>query len=388
MIGPLCFEGDDFYDALHADLAGARRRVWLEFYIFRLDRVGRRVLRRLRTLADRRGVEVRLLLDGIGSRADIEAIRTFLSGSSVELQVYKPVTLFSMFRSGMHRRNHRKLVLIDGRVCWIGGINIKEEISMHWHGSTRWRDTMLRIQREPDLRRFFRHLSTNMFLLFETVRHKVYPLTVGNVFQRLSVRNLRLLAVLRRHARRRAADAGAALSLHTTILHRERARFRRDYMAMLRQARQKILLCTPYFVVDRRLVRLLCRKAQSGVDVRLMTAGTTDVWSARQAGRATYARLLRAGVQIYEFQGRIFHAKQTLADDRYYIGSGNFDFRSFLHNQETMVLGRGAEMRLALEAQWNRDANECHRISVREWKRRSMLERITERMSRAFRYYL
>lgn len=388
MIGPLVFEGDDFYDALHADLAGARRRVWMEFYIFRLDRVGKRVLRRLRVLADRRGVQVRLLLDGIGSRADIDGIRSFLAGSSVELQIYKPVTLFSAFRSGMHRRNHRKLVLIDGSVCWIGGINIKEEISMHWYGPERWRDSMLRIQREPDLRRFFRHLGTNMFLIFETVRLNVYPLTVGNVFQRLSVRNLRLVAVLRKHARRRYSDPGASVALHTTILHRERARFRHEYMAMLRQATQRILICTPYFVADRRLVRLLCRKAQAGLDVRLMTAGTTDVWSARQAGRASYARLLRAGVQVFEFQGRIFHAKQTLADDRYYIGSGNFDFRSILHNQETMVLGRGAGMRLALEAQWNRDANECHRITVREWKRRSILERITERLSYAFRYYL
>lgn len=382
------FEGDRFYDALIGDLQKAERSVMMEFYIFNGDRTGKELLSILKRLAMQRGVQVRLMVDGIGSRMDLPAIEAALAGSGVELVVYKPLTVFSVFRSGMHRRNHRKLVLIDRRICYIGGMNIMDENSLRLFGPERWRDTMLRIQKDVQNRSFFRFLFAGMLLLFESVRAGVYPLSVPHLIK-LRGHRLRSMAALRMRLMQwhRRLNQTEPL-LYTTLFRRDRARYRKEYFAYLRSAKHRIFLSSPYFVADHKLSRLLRMKARKGVDVRILTAGTTDVWSARQAGRSTYAALLRAGVRVYEMQGRVFHAKQSLIDEAAFIGSGNLDYRSFLHNQEVMVRCKNPDITKGLLLQWGKDVNEAREIHLPEWRRRGWWQKVSEKLCYAFRYYL
>jgi cardiolipin synthase len=384
----LFFEGDHFYDALMDDLRQAERSVLMEFYIFNYDHWGQRFLSVLKDLSVHHGVHVRLLLDGIGSRSSLPAIEAFLSGSGVELAVYKPLSFFSLFRSGMHRRNHRKIVLIDRRICYIGGMNIKDENSHRLFGPSRWRDTMMRIEKNDSNRPFFRFIFAGMILLFQSVRYGVYPLSLSNLL-RAGGKSIRSLAFYRfrlRQLHRRSVSSEP--ELYTTLFRRDRAFYRRSFFRLLRSAERRIFLSSPYFVADQRMLRVLRARARSGVDVRILTAGTTDVWSARQAGRATYDALLRSGVRVFEMEGRIFHAKQSLIDDVSIVGSGNLDYRSFLHNQEVMVQSRDPVLARALALQWGIDMNEAREIHLPEWKRRSVWQKITEKLCYAFRYYL
>lgn len=384
----LFFEGDHFCDALIDDLRRAERSVLMEFYIFNYDHSGTHLLSVLKDLSVNHDVHVRLMLDGIGSRSALPAIYAFLAGTGVELAVYKPVSLFSIFRSGMHRRNHRKIVLIDRRICYVGGMNIKDENSHRLSGPSRWRDTMMRIEKNDRNRSFFRFLFAGMLLLFQSVRYGVYPLSLSNML-RVRAKSIRSIAALRVRLKQwHRRSILTEPNLYTTLFRRDRASYRRNYFRLLRSAKKRMFLSSPYFVANHRLTRLLRMKARSGVDVRILTAGTTDVWSARQAGRATYDALLRSGVRVFEMEGRVFHAKQSLIDDVSVIGSGNLDYRSFLHNQEVMVQCTDPDLAKSLILQWGIDINEAREIHLSEWRRRSLWQKISEKLCYGFRYYL
>ena len=384
----LFFEGDDFFDALLRDIGSARRSVLIEFYIFEYEIWGVTLLQKLRQISKFSKVKVRLLVDGIGSRSSLPAISQYVKDSNIELNVFKPVSLFSMFRSGMHRRNHRKIVLIDRRIAYVGGMNVKDEHSQKLVGDIRWRDTMMRIERTEKNHRFFRSLFAGMVFLFQSVLLGVYPLSPAKLWK-VKTKSVRSKTVLRRRLSQWYKRAELTQPhLYTTLFRRDRARYRSNYFELLRAAKRRIFLCSPYFIADLRLLRLLRAKAKEGVDVRVLTAGRTDVLTARQAGRSTYGFLLKSGVRIYEMSHRVFHAKQSIIDDSALVGSGNLDYRSFLHNQEVMVHCRDIRTVRSLLVQWGKDVNESDEIEFAIWRRRSLWQKVNEKLCYGFRYYL
>ena len=344
-------EGDVLFDAMLADISAARERVWMESYIFADDAIGRELVERLAECAAR-GVEVRVRVDAVGSRFG------FSGGSAKRLGT-------SGARFGwchpwewrrpwvFHRRNHRKLLIVDDRAAYLGGFNISECNSRRVYGDTRWRDTHVR-------------------LAGPVVRE------AAAAYEAFARRDLEW-----------CGDVARSLYLLTNHAHGCRHHLRCVLRQRFAAARERIWLTTPYFVPDSGTRRRLCAAARRGVDVRVLVPGKSDVWLVQWAGRAAYSQLLRAGVRVFEYEPRVLHAKALLVDgDWSTIGTANFDYRSFFINYELNLVAHSPQMNAALAALFEEDLRVSREIVPRRWASRALPHRFAELIGWSARRWL
>ena len=366
----LFWEGDQFYQSLIEDIDQSHMSICVESYIFHSDHTGERVIQALLRAA-RRGVRIRVLVDGVGSFPPWNLRRHFKS-TTAAFRVFKPVGFFSALKSGFHRRNHRKLILIDDTVAYTGGMNIGDELSREIRGARRWRDNMMRVE-DGD----FYLLKQSFEEIWSYAGKKSFGLMPRS---RISKKYLNRLSPFSQHC----PDI-FFLSNHSRALRRAQ---RQLLVQLIKRARDRIYIGSAYFIPARSILWLLRRKSAQGVDVRIITAGKSDVWLARQAGRSTYSRLLKHGIRIFEFPDRMYHAKMTIIDDRFMIGSTNMDYRSFLHNLEVDAwVCRKDTVQAAVE-QWHVDEAQSFRIHLKRWKNRGWIEKLLEKIAFLLRFYL
>lgn len=288
-----------------AAITRATRSVELETYIYADDRTGRAFLQAL-TGAAKRGVCVRVLADSYGSLTLAESFFAPLTAAGGTVKFFNPLR-FQRF--GV--RNHRKLLVCDAETAFIGGANIADDYS--GDGVSRgWFDTVTQLE-DPalaaPLRAEFEHLFHNAD--FNIARRKLRP------FRPL------------RHREN-------AVKIFAVKPGRGASGFQRALHSRLETARN-VDFITPYFLPNRRLRKLLGRVVKRGGRVRLILPAKSDVPIARSAAHVYYARLLRAGVEIYEYQPQILHAKLYRVDDAVFAGSSNLDVRSLMLNYELMM---------------------------------------------------
>jgi len=307
----LLHRGDDHFERLQRELRAARREVSVEMYQIRPDAVGRRFCDALESVARRR-VRVRLLVDSFGS-ARVREWMPDLRRAGVEVRWYNPWSP----RRHPFLRTHRKLVVVDGRVAYLGGINVAEEFSEARHGEAAWRDVALWAGGP---------LATVLRRQFEGAWLAQGGRAGG--FMPVDPARGPLCAV----AGGRDGRSG----------HGE------AYLALASLATTELLLATPYFIPDRRLRGALGDAAARGVRVRVVIPRLCDIGPFKHAGRRLYADLLRAGVEIWERTDRMVHAKVGVADRLVAaVGSANLNRQSFEHNAETLLLT--ADRRLVAE---------------------------------------
>jgi len=299
--------GREFYPAMIEAIQSARRTLDLEVYIFANDRIGHAFLDALVDAAQR-GVRVRLLVDSFGS--------VTLSANFFEplLNAGGKVRYFNPLRFGRFGvRDHRKLLLCDGEIAFIGGANLAKEYDGDGVESG-WFDFMLRIEDTA--------LAVDLIGVFE----RLYSLAINRLHPRPRLRAFRRI-------RRGPMSITRILAVKPG---RGVGTFQRALQHDLTRA-QSVDLIVPYFLPNRRLRKLLCKVVRRGGRVRLILPARCDVPVARAAGLVYYARLMRAGVEIYEYQPQVLHAKLVVVDDKVYAGSSNLDIRSFKLNYELML---------------------------------------------------
>jgi len=319
-------------------IAGASSSIQFEFYIFRADVPGER-FRDAFVAAARRGVKVRVLLDGFGS-GDLPAnYWDRLRAAGGEAFLFNPGLLLRL-----PIRNHQKLLVVDHAVAFVGGFNIGSEYE--GDGVHRgWRDLGLRLTGPA---------VAPLAECFETMwEHRSFG----------RHRAVRTLASRWRHRRLLPGDTqvmvtGPALG---------RNAFQTILLRSLREARE-VRITASYFVPSLGLRRALRRLARRGCRVRLILAGKSDVAMVQAAGRTYYSRLLRAGVEIAEYQPQILHTKLAVIDAAVFVGSSNLDARSLTVNYELMV--RLADPALAKEGREIFEADWAHSRPIRlaEWR--------------------
>lgn len=288
-------------------IESARQSIDLEIYICANDQTGLRFLQAL-TRSATTGVRVRVMADAYGSLTLPQNFFDPLIQAGGEVHFFNPLR-FNQF--GV--RNHRKLLVCDQQTAFIGGANISDNYD--GDGVTRgWLDLMVKIQEAS--------LAARLAEEFE----QMFTLT------RLELRRLRKLRVFRR-IQRRPPGAARVLAVKPG---RGIGNFQRVFQHELRRA-NSVDLITPYFLPGRRLRKLLRLVVRRGGRVRLILPAHCDVPIARAAGQVYYPRLLRAGVEIYEYQPQILHAKLYCLDQKVFAGSSNLDIRSFKLNYELML---------------------------------------------------
>ena len=341
-------------EAMTRDIAEARLHVHLLTYIFLLDQAGAAVARALMAAA-RRGVKVRLLVDGVGSKDFLTSdLRERLEAAGVEVAEALPVSLLRLAFARLDIRNHRKLLVVDGQVAWVGSQNVAEASFAPKARYAPWVDCMVRVHGP-----LVRELQVVFVEDWSMEREE----------------DLReLLAVEPRfHAAGVPAQAVAT-----------GPNFRNDAMASLLQAavhlaRGEIVLTTPYYVPDIAMQSALVVAARRGVRVHLVVPRRNDSWLVQRASRAFYEELLDAGVSIHEFTGGLLHAKTLCVDTAVsVVTSANLDRRSFEINFEMGVLvydaGFAGRLRVLQQGYIDRSAP----VDPAQWRARPLGRRLLE----------
>jgi len=290
----LLIDGERFFPAMLQAIHDARRHVLLEFYLVESGRIATRFIDALLDAAGR-GVRVCLLLDDFGARGLDRYDRARLLRSGAQLQFYHPLRYGSLRRNLL--RDHRKLLVVDGRLAFTGGAGITDAFDSvdNPHG---WHEVMLSIC-GPAV-----HDWQSLFL-DNWNRQSQPPLSLE----------------LSGDDRCRGSRPG-----RVTLNAPRRMEIKRSLVKRLRSTERRIWIATAYFIPSWKIRRLLRRAANRGIDVRLLLPGPhTDHPAVRHAGRRFYAGLLRHGVRIYEYQPRFLHAKIILCDEWVSIGSSNID---------------------------------------------------------------
>jgi cardiolipin synthase A/B len=340
--------GDEAFFAMLAAIEAARRRAWFEIYIFEPDELGARVLLALAAAAAR-GVEVVLLFDAFGSpRLGAHELAPLVA-EGARVAAFNP--LFGRGDMPPWVRNHRKILLCDD-VGFSGGMNVSVDYGGERLGNSRFRDTMVQV-RGPAVSDLARVFATS----WRVATGEDLKAEDGYEPQADDV----LLQVL------------------SSTVRRERRNVQRALLHTITRSVERCWLTSPYFVPPPRLVRSLNVAARRGVDVRILTAGLSDVPLVRRASQHLYGRLLKRGVRVYEMFGRTLHAKTATIDGVYAaVGSFNLDYWSYRRLLEVNVgaVDRGVAHRL--EAQFEEDLKISEEVVLARWERRSFFARVVD----------
>ena len=344
--------GAEYFPALLAAIERAEREIWLETYIFADDETGREVADAL-VAAAARGVSVRVLVDGWGARHYLtRTLERKLSKGGVDLLKYRPEVHPWHFRSHRLRRLHRKLCQVDGRVGFVGGINVIDD--MNTPGHTPPRVDFAVAVRGP--------------MLVPVIQ------TMQRVWAIVEIAQLRSSDVPLFPDEEPAEDAGMQVAKFTI---RDNLRHRRDieraYLAGIRTARREILIATAYFFPGVRFRRALVNAAARGVQVTLLLQARVEYRLLHYASRALYGQLLSAGIAIQEYHRSFLHAKVAVVDAQWAtVGSSNIDPYSFLMSREANVFVRDAgfagELQVELAAMIDDGARP---VPAEDWAHRS-----------------
>lgn len=305
--------GAEYFPDLRRAIDQATRDIRLESYIFADDSVGRAIAAALIEAAGR-GVRVRVLVDGFGSPEFAHTLLPGLAAAGVEAMVYRPELARLALRRHRLRRLHRKLVLIDDRIAFVGGINLVDDHDDGKLDTPRF-DFSVRI--EGPVIADIRHAMLRLWEITAWARLKRRPPAVGPGVPEPTNRG----------------DQKAAFIIRDSIRHRRS--IERAYLAAILAARQRVLIANAYFLPGRRFRSALIRAARRGVEVTLLLQGCIEYRLQHYATQALYRQLLGAGIRIFEYREGFLHAKVAVIDDRWAtVGSSNIDPFSLLLAKE------------------------------------------------------
>lgn len=358
-------EGGVFFAALQDALRSARHTILLEYYIIRADRTGAAFAAEL-AAAVQRGVTVRLIYDYIGCLDTPSSYFKQLAQQGVQLVPFNVPS----FKRGVYwfdKRDHRKMAIIDGYRAFLGGFNIGDAYSGLAHNRLRFRDLGFSIQGEAvgELVAIFNDAWLSEWEDF----HQLPPVCP-------------LLDC--------PAESGEALVNIVSGGPRQRRSYIREaFQVNIASAATEILIATPYFVPGVRIVRALLRAVRRGVRVQLLLPARSDVPLVLLLGRSSYAALLRGGVEIFELEREILHAKVMLIDgERTVIGSANLDQRSFHRNFEINCIVDNAPFGGQIRELLMNEFALAHQVALDVHERRGLLVRLMERVVNLFGWFL
>ena len=368
--------GPSTYAAMLSAIAGARDHINMETYIFEDDEAGRRFADAL-LAKQAEGVQVNVIYDAVGALSTPKPFFQRLKDAGIAVLEFNPVNpLAAKAGWDVNQRDHRKLLVVDGRIAVLGGINISSVYSGGSSigsgggrgGNTKerlpWRDTDLQIE-GPVVAPFQK-------LFMETWEgQKGPPLASRNYYPPLSRQGDEVVRAIG------SAPDEPFSQIYVTLI------------SAINSADTEILLTNAYFVPDPQLVQALLRAVARGADVKLIVPSVSDSSLVFHAGRAHYDDLLTGGVKVYERRKALLHAKTAVIDGVWAtVGSTNLDWRSFLHNQELTAVILGSEFGVKMREAFERDLAESDRITLEAWRKRGLGTRAKEWFGRLWEYWL
>ncbi|MFM1768295.1 MAG: hypothetical protein RJA22_824 [Verrucomicrobiota bacterium] len=354
--------GDRFFPAMLAAVRGAQRSICLESYIYWSGDIGRQFSEALMERA-RAGVKVHLILDWIGSRYIDNALLARMREAGVEVERYNPFVWYALTR--INHRDHRKLLIVDGRVGFIGGAGFADLWRGDAEGPGRWRDAMYRLE-GPAVAQMQAAFMDNW------TKTNARVLDGDDYFPPLAPAGNMPAQVFKSSPREGTED------------------IRLMYLLCIAAARKSIRLSASYYVPDDLTTQQFIEALQRGVKVEILLPGAeTDSILVQHASRGRWGPLFQAGARIYEYQPTMYHAKVMIVDDLFVsVGSANFGNRSFRLNDEANLNVYSREFAAEQVRVFEADLARSREVTYQEWKRRGLWTRVMELLCAPFRSQL
>ncbi|WP_066890794.1 cardiolipin synthase [Clostridium nigeriense] len=345
--------GEDKFERLIRDIKAAKNFIHIEYYIFRLDALGKTIIEELKKKVDE-GVEVRLLVDGMGSKSLRGKQIKYIRSLGIKFHVFFPGIL-PYINIRLNFRNHRKIVVIDGKVGYVGGFNVGNEYVNKGNQFDFWRDTHVRVQGEA-----VNELNKRFILDWDYASEgelKDYSKYFVN--------------------EKEYGDIGIQI-ISSGPDHKEEY-IKNAYMKIINNAKNNVYIQTPYLVPDEPMKEAIKIAALSGIDVRIMVPGKPDHFFMEWILSANMGELLECGVKIYRYQKGFIHSKTIVADGKVSsIGTANLDIRSFQLNFEINAIIFDKDFAKEQEKIFENDIENCKLVTLEEYSNRGKSIRIKE----------
>jgi cardiolipin synthase len=356
----LLMDGPSTYKSMYAAILDARNHINMETYSIEDDEVGHRFVDAL-VAKQKHGVQVNLIYDSVGSGNTPGEFFQPLIASGAKVLEFNPLNPLALRKKWEAGRDHRKLLIVDGKVAFVGGVNIS---SVYSSGSFRskppapgtdpWRDTHLRIE-GPVVAKF------QQLFLATWEQQNGEPLPVKNFFPKQGDKGSEIVRAVA------SSPDEDYNQMYVTLL------------SAISSAETYAYITNAYFVPDLRLLAALEQAARRGVDVRLLLPSKSDSNLVFYASRSYYEELLAAGVKIYERKDAMLHAKTALIDGVWStVGSTNLDWLSRDYNQEVNAVILGQEFGAQMKAMFDKDIASSALITLQNWRKRSIGQRLKE----------
>lgn len=345
----LLVDGEQTYSSMFEALEKAEKYIIFQFYIFRLDSTGKKFAEVLLRKAIQ-GIQINFLYDEIGSEIPASFIKEF-ERAGIDICHFNSLSGRGHFQ--VNFRNHRKILIIDGKSAFVGGLNIGDDYLGLWPELGPWRDTHLKLE-GPSV------LATQMIHAKDWFWCRQVDLKVEWTIS--STRGEANILIL---------PSGPADEKHTCLL---------AHIAMVNSAQERLWIANPYLVPPEPLLDAILLAALRGVEVRFLLPSYSDAWIVMIACEVYISRLLQYGVKVYRYEGGFMHQKVMLVDDLFaVVGSANFDFRSMFINFEITVIGQEKKFIDDVKRMLIKDFEKSRLISTEEYQNLSLWKRITSR---------
>ena len=363
---PHMFQGDDIrvfttgeekFESLLHDIEQAREYIHVQYFIIENDATGRRLIELLKRKA-REGVRVRVLYDYVGSFYFKPRVLKDMRAAGIDVHPFLELT-FTQFFLRVNWRNHRKIVVIDGTVGYVGGMNIADRYVRGTNTEAAWRDTHLRIEGESVAAMQYSFAIDWYFTTREllTAPPKHFTVPTGNPD----------------HLVQMMASGPTSRWNNISFV----------FLKAITLAKHTLYIQSPYFLPSDSLLKAMQTVALAGIDVRLIIPRRPDSVMLRLATGSYIKECLQSGIKIYFYEPTMMHAKVVIVDDEFVTtGSTNFDFRSFEHNFEFNALVYSKDFNSKMKAIFVADLEQCTRVSMAKWKQRPLLQKALESVVR------
>ncbi|MFW5921334.1 MAG: phospholipase D-like domain-containing protein, partial [Polyangiales bacterium] len=334
-------------------------------YWFGSDRTGWRFAEALADRA-RAGVKVRISYDAVGSWDSEDAVFETMREAGCEVYEHAPIRPWRRrFKIGvLNNRDHRKMLVVDGRICFTGGINFGDPWASIEDGGEGWRDDMIRV--EGPAARQMREIFLDSWRAAHAEPSDDEP-----------------------EPEAPEAKEGSQVRVVSNHYRGTRRAIRREYLSRIATARERIVIANSYFIPDRVVRRALADAARRGVEVNVLLPGDNDVPAVQWASRRLYGWLMKRGIQLFEWYGTVLHSKSAVIDGHWCtVGSYNLDWRSLRFNLEVVAVVEDDRVGRALEERLAQDLERATPVRLADWRYRPLGDRLLERFFFQFRKLL
>ncbi|WP_179345737.1 cardiolipin synthase [Winogradskyella ursingii] len=347
--------GDKKFELLFEDLKKAEHHIHLEYFIIKDDQIGTELFDILCEKAED-GVEVRIVIDDVGSSITSKT-KTRLKDCGIEMHSFMPV-LFSRFTGQMNYRDHRKIIVIDGKIGYVGGVNISDQY-VNANNKRYWRDTHLRMVGEA---------VKQLQILFFTS----WDFASGDE-----------LEISKTYFPDHDCEENVPLQIAASGPDTDWSNIMEAIFVAITNATDYIYITTPYFIPNDEIITALQVASRSNIKVKIIVPKKSDSWIAEYATNSYLERLLEASIEVYQYTKGFIHAKTMVIDGVFSsVGTANMDYRSFNINFEVNALVYDKELSKELKALFNDDLKDTEKLDLKSWTNRPKRVKLVEAIAR------